>query len=49
MYSEAQKRAIYKWRIANKSKHNEVRMKSYYHLKGMKDAFRDLCKLTELF
>ena len=49
MYSEAQKKAIYKWREVNRSKHNEVRMNSYYRLKAFRDTFRELVGLVKVF
>ena len=48
MYSEAQKRATYRWNGKNKQRMLATRMRSYYRIKERLDAFKELVGLLQV-
>ena len=48
-YTDAQKRATYKWNEKNREKVNSIRMKSYYRLKEQRTTFLEMVGLIKVF
>jgi len=48
MYSEAQKKATYRWNAKNHERMLATRMRSYYRLKERLQAFKELVGLLQV-